>query len=347
MPRSPIRPRHRHDVGIGIGVGVDRLRRFRFPALETGWLGRNRNRNKINGSNNDDDNNIVIPDDEEDADNEDEEEPLKIATVRCPFPDECDDDEEEDPSAPTPGVAESLHGRLLCASECAYEIEAPYLLGSGFVAGSNITRLSAGVNSCVVGTTKDGIVVAFRGTVGGPLDWLQNAALFLKKVPREWNAPKGCKVHLGFYGAIRKRLGAAVKKVLLRLLADDKAKHQKNNNNNNNNNGDGTNEYKPPKIYLTGHSKGGSLASLYALQMINDPELPSVGVHVCTFGASRVGNAAFATHYDGIVEQVTYENDLDVIPFLPPGKKTMDDMMAAAADTEDPYQVMAMMNEYV
>lgn len=46
------------------------------------------------------------------------------------------------------------------------------------MAGTQVRRLSKGVNSCISGRNKDGIVLSLRGTnTGSTLDWLQNAAM--------------------------------------------------------------------------------------------------------------------------------------------------------------------------
>eukprot|EP00980_Cylindrotheca_fusiformis_P012341 scaffold3031_cov102-Cylindrotheca_fusiformis.AAC.1 len=74
-----------------------------------------------------------------------------------------------------------------------------------------------------------------------------------------------------------------------------------------------------PKIYLTGHSKGGCLASLYALELKRDAEILPNPTYVCTFGSPRVGDLTFAKEYDQTISQTSYENHLDIIPFLPPG----------------------------
>lgn len=217
-------------------------------------------------------------------------------------------------------VADSLHGRLLCASQCAYltakELGGnPYFRGAGFLAGTSVKRVSprSGIDACLLGRTIDGIVVAFRGTEGAsPLEWLQNSLVVLKSVPVSF-APGGSQVHLGFYNALRGRFGKGIKKAILDLLEEDSRPNT--------------------KIYLAGHSKGGSLSSLFALMLHNDPDLPSPEL-VCTFGAPRVGNSVFCSYYESLVKQVTYENDLDIIPFLPPGEDTMEDIETATEDPE-------------
>ena len=193
--------------------------------------------------------------------------------------------------------ARTLDGRLLCASECAYEIENPYFGGVGYLKHGVVTRISLGVNSCLVGRTIDGIVVAFRGTQPDSfLDWLQNAAIFLRKV----DGLPG-RIHSGFYDAAI-ALYAQIKDCVLELMKESCHWYTRR-----------------PKIYLTGHSKGGCLASLTAMFMALDNEIPKSD-YVCTFGAARIGDPDFEIIYDRLVNQVSYENYLDVVPFLPPGQ---------------------------
>lgn len=90
--------------------------------------------------------------------------------------------------------ATTLAGRLLCASACAYSViegeskldpdaAVPYYGGVGF--NEPPTAFLAGrqdIDSCIVGTPADGVVVAFRGTLplDGPftvpvlLDWVND-----------------------------------------------------------------------------------------------------------------------------------------------------------------------------
>jgi len=68
-----------------------------------------------------------------------------------------------------------------------------------------------------------------------------------------------------------------------------------------------------PKVYVTGHSKGGALAMLAAVKL-KDAKLPVT--QVITFGAPRVGGADFAAKYAGI-DGIRYENEDDLVPHVP------------------------------
>jgi hypothetical protein len=100
------------------------------------------------------------------------------------------------------------------------------------------------------------------------------------------------------------------------------------------------------KIYVTGHSKGGSLASLFALMVHHDEELTSPEL-VCTFGAARVGNEAFVSYYERFLNQITYENDLDIISFLPPGKDTKEVIDNVTEYAEESVAMTKMIERYV
>jgi len=233
-------------------------------------------------------------------------------------------------ASPAADAAVSLHGRLLCAAQCAYGSAAdlragsPYFRGAGFLPGTSVKRIGprSGLDACLVGRTVDGIVVAFRGTSGAPLEWLQNARVNLREIPGAVlkGAPPGARIHAGFFDILSGRFGRGVKRAVLELLAET--------------------DDDDPRIYVTGHSKGGSLAALFALLMREDGDIGPPEL-VCTFGAARVGNAAFGSYYDGIVNQITYENHLDIVPFLPPGETTMDDIERS---TDDPEAMMEMLD---
>ncbi|CAJ1964863.1 unnamed protein product [Cylindrotheca closterium] len=188
-------------------------------------------------------------------------------------------------------AAKTLDGRLLCASSLAYGIREPYLSGAGFL--SPPLQITKGVNSCLIGRTRDGIVIAFRAG-GFHRDALYN------------NNNKG--------------LAREVRKALQEVLStcDTKSKYKST---------------RRCKLYLTGHSKGGCLASLFALELLQSPDLPNPE-YVCTFGAPRVGDAEFGSYYQEHVLQTAYENHLDMIPFFPPSSRDSPKMTSLMEDLQ-------------
>ena len=150
-----------------------------------------------------------------------------------------------------PSAAQTLDGRLLCASQCAYNIKHPYFKSSAYRPATTAKRITKGVNSVLIGHTYDGITIAFRGTQSSsPLEWLQNAALFLSGVD-----PIVGKVHTGFYRASRS-LWKPLRGVLREMLEESQGNGWKQD------------------VYLTGHSKGGALATLAAVLMKGEKDLP-------------------------------------------------------------------------
>jgi predicted lipase len=163
------------------------------------------------------------------------------------------------------------------------------------------------MNSALIGYTYDGITISFRGTQNSSLlDWLQNAALFLSDVTEENSLKIQGKVHNGFFRGT-KSLWKPIKSLLKEMLQECEA------------NGWSTN------IYLTGHSKGGAMASIAAMLMVRDSDLPDP-THVVTFASARVGDSKFRDVYNQKVNQTSYEAHLDLVPFLPPSSTTMDVM---------------------
>lgn len=73
----------------------------------------------------------------------------------------------------------------------------------------------------------------------------------------------------------------------------------------------------PPTIYVTGHSLGGALATIAALEMKKN--MPHSNIIVWTFGAPRVGNAAFVQDFrNHIQESVRVVRKPDPVPLVPP-----------------------------
>mmetsp|Transcript_18202 Transcript_18202/g.22290 ORF Transcript_18202/g.22290 Transcript_18202/m.22290 type:complete len:535 (-) Transcript_18202:532-2136(-) len=202
-------------------------------------------------------------------------------------------------------AAQTLDGRLICSSQCAYEISSPYFKACAYRPATTAKRVTKGVNSVLIGYTYDGINIAFRGTQSSsPLDWLQNAALFLSDIPE--NQKITGKIHTGFYRGT-KSLWKPIKKILKEMIEVCEL------------NGWSTN------VYLTGHSKGGAMATVAAVLMKIDNELPDP-TYVCTFASAKVGDSQFRDEYNQNINQTSYEAHLDLIPFLPPSASTMETM---------------------
>jgi hypothetical protein len=205
-------------------------------------------------------------------------------------------------------TATTLEGRLLCASASAYavtegedkldpEMAVPYYAGVGFadppaafLAGDN------DINSCIVGTNADGVVVAFRGTLSldGPftiaklLDWAND----FNARPVSGDGLPG-KIHAGFLDSLDSLWGAVrdeAKRQLLRLGA-------------------------AARLLVTGHSKGGGVAALAAMRF---RQSEGITPRVVTFAAPKSGDTEFADEYDAVMDHVRYEFAEDIVPHLPP-----------------------------
>jgi hypothetical protein len=205
-------------------------------------------------------------------------------------------------------MAITLQGRLLCASGCAYavtdgdssldpEAAVPYYGGVGFTQPP--TAFQAGqdeINACLVGTTGDGVVVAFRGTLplDGPftlptlLDWVND----LNAQPVGGEGLPG-QVHEGLLGSLDS-LWAGVRDEAKRQLAQ----------------GAGS-----APLFITGHSKGGGMAALAAMRFQAQESLPA---KVVTFAAPKPGDKDFADAYNAAIDHTRYEFAEDIVPHLPP-----------------------------
>lgn len=198
----------------------------------------------------------------------------------------------------------TLQCRLMCASASAYGIDPatgeftppePYYAGAGYkerpvpVVGGDKK-----INAALVGTTSDGVVVAFRGTIPpwwtieSLLDWLQD---FMAE-PESVNGLPG-KVHTGFYDAVNAIWSSVQTTVGTTSLP----------------------------LFITGHSKGGPMASLAAILFKNAGITPT---SVYTFASPKPGNIDFAKAYDAAIQQTSYENYLDIVPFVPPSNAVIE-----------------------
>ncbi|GAE37453.1 lipase family protein [Halalkalibacter akibai] len=132
--------------------------------------------------------------------------------------------------------------------------------------------------------SKRNIIIAFRGTESDP-DWIVDAEV--SQVPFPYS-PSGF-VHEGFltiYESCREAIYNSMKQKV---------------------------SHKP--IIVTGHSLGGALATLCAL----DLSTVYTDVTCYTFASPRVGDPLFADSYNvNLKESNRYVNVFDIVPLLPP-----------------------------
>lgn len=70
-------------------------------------------------------------------------------------------------------------------------------------------------------------------------------------------------------------------------------------------------------VYVVGHSMGGALAQLCALDTRSSKVAKDI--HVYTFGAPRIGNYVFADLFaDSIVYHWRFTHNRDIVPSVPP-----------------------------
>lgn len=147
------------------------------------------------------------------------------------------------------------------------------------------------INACLVGKNANGIIVAFRGTIppGDPHsipDWLED----FFTVPTTCGALPG-QVHSGFCHDIHTIMQSIINAV---------------------------NALNPAatNVYVTGHSKGGALASLGAY-LLHAAGIPVQ--QVVTFASPKTGDPDFQAGYQKVIpNQIRYENYGDLVPLVPP-----------------------------
>lgn len=133
------------------------------------------------------------------------------------------------------------------------------------------------------------IIVAFRGTSSAQ-DWISDFIASQKRYP--YLKVKGSLyTHKGFtdiYASSRDKLIASIRK-----LSDSK------------------------KLYITGHSLGGALATLCALDLAANTSFTSI--QLFTFGSPRVGDPAFSKAFAKYVSaSYRIANLFDIVPLAPP-----------------------------
>ena len=218
------------------------------------------------------------------------------------------------PISPAPSAPRDPVGcKLIKASAYAYDINKtgpiadpalPALLGEpgeGYGVASAATDTQDGDRDAgYVWRSGDELIVAFRGTLpysAGEQDTSKEMT-FIQDWLNDANArpaadPDLGSVHSGFEQAFQ----AVWPALMQQISAWQKAGKLSAN----------------PKVYVTGHSKGGALAMLAAVKL-KAAKLPVT--EVTTFGAPRVGGADFAKRYAGI-DAIRYEDYQDLVPHVP------------------------------
>lgn len=228
----------------------------------------------------------------------------------------------------------SLHARLACACNLAYDVvadgdlptpaeTAAYRSASNFLGG--VAAFSAGfhdINACLVGRlggpgdATTAIVVAFRGTLPPrmngqiphdmqiAIDWINNINADLQRFAWLPADHPDILIHDGFGAA----LDSIWVNVRLAILAAQATAPD-------------------APVVFTGHSKGGALATLAGLRWLIEENKPT---SVVTFAAPRAGNRAFRDFYfNARVTHERYEFADDLVPHLPPTMGGLVDHLAS------------------
>jgi hypothetical protein len=220
--------------------------------------------------------------------------------------------------------------RLLCAANLSYDIAHPHLVrersdrekrsSEFYRAGCGLKTFQSFISgwefadAALLGVNDNEIILAFRGTqplnwsdegdfVDTLADWIHDfdADLVEDRTagPADWILMPG-HIHRGFLISLKGHakhtgLWPQIKPALQALIE----------------------RFPSLPICITGHSKGGALSHLAAMQCATlvDPDQ----IYVCTFAAPRVGDHLFAEAYaQSLLHSYRYEYHLDVVPLLPP-----------------------------
>jgi hypothetical protein len=158
------------------------------------------------------------------------------------------------------------------------------------------------------GAETPAIVIAFRGTLAPGInipsitDWLQDFVAYPISVPGEGEVPG--KVHIGFFNAVNK-----IFDVPNGIWEEVNALHKSNPN---------------LPLYITGHSKGGAMASLCAALIHFQKPSGLQPSAVYTFAAPIAGDKDFVAGFPPTIPVTRYENYLDIVPFLPPSHELIE-----------------------
>ena len=200
---------------------------------------------------------------------------------------------------------DSLSLKLINACNCTSSIESTsYKRHNEYDGQMNwseppiaITGGISDINAALLGVNDTGIILAFRGTLsdfaheplGALLDWIQD---ILTIKPIEVLGIKG-KVHQGFYDAVNSIWG----KIEVAVMGLHK-------------------KYPDKKLYITGHSKGGAMATIAAALFHAQTSIGIEPTGIYTYAAPRPGDKTFSASYPYRVFR--YEYIWDLVPYVPP-----------------------------
>jgi triacylglycerol lipase len=186
---------------------------------------------------------------------------------------------------PVNALALGQVAKLAYAGQAEIENQAAaWGLTATFISDSHLLR---GDTQAVVLGDATRVIVAFRGTQPDLLrDWVSDAEAIL--VP----GPAGL-VHKGFQaalGLVHRRVREAV----------------------------GTLQDRGQSLWVTGHSLGAALATLFAARLRFEEDKPVYGLY--TFGQPRTGDRTFARAFDADCRELTFRfvNNSDGVPRVPP-----------------------------
>lgn len=135
--------------------------------------------------------------------------------------------------------------------------------------------------------SSNAIILSFRGSSN-----IQNWIINLSFNQVDYSRCSGCKVHNGFNTGYN-----LVKSLVISHIQALKALHR------------------DAKIYITGHSLGGALATLAAPDVKEN--FGAIAAFI-TFGEPRVGNSQFASWFGSVINSERVVHYGDIVPHVPP-----------------------------
>jgi dienelactone hydrolase len=200
--------------------------------------------------------------------------------------------------------------QLARASALAYEDQRVDIVGSklwtdaGLIDNDQLQVLQdpTGRDTVLVAQATFGVVVAFRGTLAPAetgakkamavaLDWINDFGVMQSDVTYAAG-----QVHMGFKASLE-NLWAPLLRAVTEATADGR------------------------RLFITGHSKGGALATLAAIRF-KTAGYPPAGV--MTFGAPKVADDKFSRAYNvEMPNHWRFEHQDDIVPHLPPQPLTL------------------------